>query len=450
MLTREVYSVKLLVGELRNLLESSYRTIWLEGEISGLAKPASGHLYFSLKEGTAVIRCVFFRNRRIGSIVPEDGMQVLVRGQISLYESRGDLQLIVSRLEPFGEGALRRAFELLKKQLAEEGLFDHQHKRLLPVYPQRIGIVTSASGAALQDILTALARRYPVADIVLYPTLVQGDQAALEIAQQIALADKRKEVDVVLLARGGGSLEDLQAFNSEQVARAIHQCTIPLVAGVGHETDFTIADMVADQHAATPTAAAELVAPHVSEIRRHLSLSLSRMQRNIERSLNQKRQRVDYATAKLAHPTLQVQQHQYRLRILRSSLQQNILQTLSHSKQATIRLQSELNRHHPQALLTEYCQRAGMRTLQLKQSVTIGMRQWQARLQQNFAALRLVSPQHTLERGYSILQSDDGAVVQSISGISKGQNLTAVVADGSIALSVADSDKKKSELWGEK
>ena len=261
-----VYSVKTFVEELRFLLESSYRTVWIEGEVSGLARPGSGHLYFSLKEQNAVIRCAFFRSRQIGSPDIKEGMQVLVKGQISLYEARGDLQLIIQHLEPAGEGALRRAFEQLKKKLLDEGLFDPDRRMPIPSMPKTIGLVTSGSGAALRDILVTLRRRYPIANVILSPTLVQGELAPLQICESLAALAKHTDVDVIIVARGGGSLEDLQAFNDEQVARAIYHCPIAVVSGIGHETDTTIADLVADHRAPTPTAAAEFVTPLLVDI----------------------------------------------------------------------------------------------------------------------------------------------------------------------------------------
>ncbi|MEW8429342.1 MAG: exodeoxyribonuclease VII large subunit, partial [gamma proteobacterium symbiont of Ctena orbiculata] len=268
---REIYSVSRLVRETRSVLEGSFPLIWVSGEISNLAQPASGHIYFSLKDEIAQVRCAMFRMKRQKlRFRPENGQQVVLRARVSLYEARGEFQLIVEHMEPAGEGALRLAFEQLKQRLAAEGLFDAGHKQPLPSIPQQLGIITSPSGAAIRDLLTVLKRRFPVLPVIIYPVQVQGEGAAEQITAMLQLADRRDECDLLILSRGGGSLEDLQAFNDEGVARAIHACRIPLVTGIGHEIDFTIADFVADQRAATPSAAAELVSPDQAAWQRQL------------------------------------------------------------------------------------------------------------------------------------------------------------------------------------
>ncbi|MGH8305399.1 MAG: exodeoxyribonuclease VII large subunit, partial [Steroidobacteraceae bacterium] len=259
---REVYSVARLNREVRVLLERGLGVVWVEGELSNFSQPSSGHWYFSLKDRDAQLRCAMFRmkNSLLG-FTPRAGAQLLVRGRISVYEARGEYQLIVEHLEEAGVGALKREFERLKTRLAAEGLFALQRKRALPRFPQRIGVITSASGAALRDILHILARRYPPAAVLIYPTPVQGAAAVPALVAALGTASARAECDVLIVARGGGSLEDLWAFNDERVARAIHASALPVVCGVGHEVDFTIADLVADARAPTPSAAAELVVP---------------------------------------------------------------------------------------------------------------------------------------------------------------------------------------------
>ncbi|MGH8327648.1 MAG: exodeoxyribonuclease VII large subunit, partial [Steroidobacteraceae bacterium] len=264
---RTVYTVTQLNREARTLLERHLAVVWIEGELSNLAQPSSGHWYFSLKDREAQVRCAMFRqrNQSVG-FTPRAGQQVLARARVSLYEPRGDFQLIVEHLEEAGIGALRREFERLKVQLAAEGLFDLARKRALPRFPVRIGVVTSPTGAAVRDILHILRRRFPPAAVLVYPTAVQGAAAVPAIVDAITLASARAECDVLILARGGGSLEDLWAFNDERVARAIHGCRIPVVAGIGHEVDFTIADLVADARAPTPSGAAELATPDRSAV----------------------------------------------------------------------------------------------------------------------------------------------------------------------------------------
>jgi exodeoxyribonuclease VII large subunit len=259
---REIFTISQLNAQARMLLERGLGSVWLEGEISNLARPASGHWYFSLKDESAQVRCAMFRNRSMLVRFPvKDGARVLARGRVSLYEARGEFQVVIDHLEEAGEGALRRRFEELKRKLLAEGLFEATQKKPLPTLPSRIGVITSPTGAALRDILHILQRRFPAVPVLVYPVAVQGEAAPREIVQALQLADARRECDVLILARGGGSLEDLMAFNEESVARAIHACGIPIISGVGHETDVTIADFVADERAPTPSGAAERSVP---------------------------------------------------------------------------------------------------------------------------------------------------------------------------------------------
>ncbi len=432
----QVFSVQELVGELRNLLETSYRAVWIEGEISGLAKPASGHLYFSLKEHNAVIRCAFFRNRRARSITPTEGMQVLVRGQISVYESRGDLQLIVSHLEEAGEGALRRAFDVLKNKLLAAGLFEQDQKQSIPNFPRAIGVITSPSGAALQDILITLARRYPIARIVLYPVLVQGQQAPAKICQMLKLADQRKEVDVLILARGGGSLEDLQAFNEETVARAIYHCKIPVVAGIGHETDITIADLVSDQRAPTPTAAAELVAPLQDNLASDLNLLSVSLRRQIERYLDQLRQKVDYAAARLNHPNQRLEKLELKQRALKSGLFSAINQQLIHADYQLERSNRGLHFFSPVNRLADIRRAVIQLQHQIRQRIVFELSDNRRKLQYQKTSIQIMSPGHTLNRGYTILQNRQGKIVDSTTLVKTNQKLIATVSNGQFGVKV--------------
>src|SRR6187399_1267598 len=264
---RDVYSVSRLNKEVRLLLESGLPVLWLEGELSNFAAPASGHWYFSLKDNTAQVRCAMWRQRNTQvRFKPKDGMAVLVRARVGLYEPRGEYQLLIEHLEEAGVGALKREFEKLKARLAAEGLFAAERKRPLPAVPRRIGVVSSPTGAAIHDILRVLRARFPAARVLLYPTAVQGAAAVPEIVRAIEAASRRQDCEVLLIARGGGSLEDLWCFNDERVARAIAACRVPTVSGVGHEVDVTIADFVADLRAPTPSAAAEMAVPVRAEI----------------------------------------------------------------------------------------------------------------------------------------------------------------------------------------
>lgn len=435
---RQVYSVAGLVGEMRSLLEASYRDIWIEGEISGLATPSSGHIYFSLKEDGAIIRCAFFRNRRAGSANPEEGMQVLVRGQVSIYPNRGDLQLIVRYLEPAGEGALRRAFEILKKKLLAEGLFDPGLRKPLPAYPQTIGVVTSAGGAALHDILVTLRRRYPPARVIVFPTLVQGDGAADAIAAMLGRAAENPRLDVVLLARGGGSLEDLQAFNEERVARAIHACPHPVVTGVGHETDITIADLVADHRAATPTAAAEMATPLAAELFRQIRQQQRGMTHSMTRRLGDLVQQVDHARARLVHPAERLRRHVLELSSLESRLQNRQQWALADRRQRIRSHRQSLHHFNPAnrlGLLRTEHRRLNQRLLRAGPAA---LRQVCVKLDAASAALRLLGPEQTLSRGYAVLRNHRKEVVSSVTAAAPGESLDALLADGSLRLKVAD------------
>ena len=313
--SRDIYSISRLNREVRTLLETGFPLLWIEAELSNFARPASGHWYFSLKDEAAQVKCAMFKNRnQLVKVLPANGKQVLVRARIGLYEPRGDYQIIIEHMEEAGDGALRRQFEILKNKLAEEGLFDTTHKNTIPRTITRVGIVTSPSGAAVHDILTTLQRRFPM-QIIIYPTPVQGKGACKKIATAINKANARQEVDVLLVARGGGALEDLWEFNEEIVARAIYESKIPVVTGVGHEVDFTIADFVADQRAATPTAAAELISPDRYQQLQKLTSYQSRLIGLIEKNLQQKQQQVDWLSKRIRHP-------KERLQILKQKVNQ--------------------------------------------------------------------------------------------------------------------------------
>ena len=306
---RDIYTITRLNREVRAVLEDSFPpSLWVRGEISNLAQPGSGHLYFSLKDKHSQVRCAMFRgaNRHL-RFTPENGQEVLVRAGVSLYEGRGEFQLIVESMEPAGAGALQQAFEKLKQRLLEEGLFAEDHKQPLPAYPGTIGVVTSPAGAAVRDIIQVLGRRYAIADVIVYPVPVQGEGAAQQIAETINVANLRQECDVLILARGGGSLEDLWSFNEEVVARAIHRSAIPVVSGIGHEIDFTIADFVADRRAPTPSAAAELVSPDASALQSSLNTLYSQLHARITGLLSYHLRNVTQLGKRLPRPTYLLQ-----------------------------------------------------------------------------------------------------------------------------------------------
>jgi exodeoxyribonuclease VII large subunit len=431
---REVYSVSRLNREAKALLEGSFPLIWVEGEISNLSRPTSGHLYFSLKDAQAQVRCALFRGNQRGlSVALRDGLQVLARARVSLYEGRGDFQLIVETLEEAGEGALRRAFELLKNRLAAEGLFDPAHKQPLPRLPRRIGVITSPSGAVLHDILTTLRRRFPAIPVRVYPVPVQGEGAAGKIAAAIRLAGARADCDALILARGGGSLEDLQAFNDELVARAIHACPIPLVCGVGHETDFTIADFVADARAPTPTAAAEMLSPNRTDWLAAFAGHERHLARLMRDHLQDRQQRLDYLGARLVHPRERLARLAERLATLRQRLQLARLHGHDRVRHTLIALHARLLRHSPLARLREQQLRSQHLRAQLVNAMRRTLERRRERAARGAHTLDTLSPLATLARGYAILEHPaSGAVVRTASDTQTGERLRARLARGTL------------------
>lgn len=437
-----VLSVAELNREARRLLEAGLRNLWVCGEISNLARPRSGHIYFSLKDDSAQIRCAMFRGaQRSLRFTPEDGVEVLVRGSVSIYEARGDYQIIVTEMEEAGRGQLQREFEQLKSKLAAEGLFAATRKQLLPVLPMTIGVVTSATGAALRDILKVLHRRHPLARVIVYPTLVQGEQAGAQIAAAIATADRRAECDVLIVARGGGSLEDLWGFNTEAVARALFACELPVVAGIGHEVDITIADLVADVRAPTPSGAAELVAPDLQVLTRDIVALRRRGALAIRRQLavNASTQRELTGRLKRVSPgalLLQLEQRCDELsRRLQRTLQNSVSLRVSTVGQLTQRLRRAAPRRHIQLL--------EQRRMQARARLSGAVQRRIATARQNLAGtvgkLHAVSPLATLERGYAIAQDDTGKVVTDSRAVRAGDPIEVRLARGSLLANVTAS-----------
>jgi len=337
----------------RNILEQSFPLFWVSGEVSNFTRAASGHWYFSLKDAGAQVRCVMFKGRNsYVDFVPREGDKIEARCTVTLYEARGDFQLTVEFVQRAGLGALFEAFEKLKNKLALEGLFDESSKQTIPQHPKQIGIITSADAAALRDVLTTLRRRMPNIPVIIYPTPVQGKGAAQLIANAINAANKRAECDVLIICRGGGSIEDLWQFNEEIVARAIFSSSIPIISGVGHETDFTICDFVADMRAATPTAAAELVTPSRDALLNTLNRLKLQLTRNMQFSLNQRAQTLDYLTRRLKSPSQQIEQQKMQLSQIAYRLQSYINQQLKTRQQNLLRLAQNLQHLNPQAVLT--------------------------------------------------------------------------------------------------
>jgi exodeoxyribonuclease VII large subunit len=435
--SQEILTVTQFNREVRLILEGSFPCMWIEGEISNFATPNSGHWYFSLKDNAAAVRCAMFRtqNRRL-TFTPKDGQHVIVKARVSFYEGRGEFQLLVEHIEEAGIGKLQKAFEALKKRLTETGLFDSAHKKPLPKLPRRIGIITSTTGAAIRDILHVLKRRFCIAPIIIYPTLVQGDFAAGNIVEALKTANRRKECDVLILARGGGSIEDLWPFNEEAVALAIHQSMIPIVSGVGHEIDFTIADFVADVRAPTPSAAAELVSPDIQD----LSAYLSEKRQYLERLIQQKYLRYKETLLWLEkhlfqqHPKRRLRESMQHLDLLEATMIRCIFQLIQ---------ARQMNFHDMKLKLQELTPihqiRSAQHNLQLNQHIlenrmTNLLTQSHDQFIHLTAKLNALSPLATLKRGFTIATiHKNKTILRKRSQVKKGDKIDLTLSDGDVS-----------------
>jgi exodeoxyribonuclease VII large subunit len=430
---REIFTISRLNREARVLLERGLGSLWLEGEISNLSRPSSGHWYFSLKDEAAQVRCAMFRQRNLQVRFPvKDGAHVLARGRVSLYEARGEFQVVVEHLEEAGEGLLRRRFEELKARLGAEGLFDSRHKQPLPRLPGRIGVITSPTGAALRDILHILRRRFPAVPVLIYPVAVQGEAAPREIEQAVRLASSRRDCDVLIVARGGGSLEDLWAFNDEAVARAIFACPIPVVSGVGHEVDFTITDLVADERAPTPSGAAERVVPDRAEWLRGFAGAGQRVQAGMLRRLNELRNELQVREQRLArtHPGVRLRQHAQRLDELEERLKLAVRNRIERVRASHAAAVSQLLRASPSIRV----QAQRIRLDAARRALNAGIRGRISAAQRRFElagrTLHAVSPLATLDRGYAIVADAAGKVVRDAASLAIGDRIEARLARG--------------------
>jgi exodeoxyribonuclease VII large subunit len=416
-----IYSVSDLNHSVSSVLEQEFGWIWVEGEISNLARPASGHLYFSLKDNSAQVSCAMFRGRnRDLRFAPDNGLQVLVRARVSLYEPRGNYQLIVDRMEESGDGALRRQFELLKAKLEAEGLFDDHCKKEIPDLPKSIALVTSASGAAIHDVVSVIARRFPSIPVKLYPVPVQGTESAPAICHALesinqAVHDGTLDCDVILLVRGGGSLEDLWSFNDEQVARAVFSSSIPVVSGVGHEVDVTIVDYVADLRAATPTAAAESVTPDQHSWLQTFDWYQSRLQQLIHDKLQRHQQQTDWLLKRLKqqHPQRQLELSRNQSNALLHRLRQLMTARLETAQLRLENRQARLNAQNPAIRVHNAQQTLVYLNDRLKRSMLNRLKLDQSRLSNLAATMHAISPLQTLSRGYSITTREDGRALMT-------------------------------------
>lgn len=441
---RDVYTVSRLNREARLRLESGFASVWVEGELSNLARPASGHIYFSLKDAGAQVRCAMFRSRsaQLG-FAPENGMQVLIRAKVGLYEPRGEFQLVAEHMEEAGDGALRRAFEALKRRLDQEGLFAAERKRPLPDFPRCIGVVTSPTGAAIRDILTTLRRRFPSLPVILYPVPVQGAGAAEQIARSIRLAGERAECDVLIVGRGGGSLEDLWSFNEEVVARAIHDSPLPVVTGIGHEIDFTIADFVADCRCPTPTGAAERVSPDQQEWRAHLDRLSQRLGGLAARQLAHRRQRLEWLSKRLRHPGQRLQDIGQRLDELEGRLGTALRGRMRHNQARLDTLHARLHRHSPERRLQQLGERFAEQARRLETAWRHGLHDRRRRLEAVGRALDAVSPLATLGRGYAIVSKlPENTVLRTARDAAIGDIVEARLGEGRLVCRITDKKEE--------
>ena len=438
---REIFTISQLNAQARMLLERGLGSVWLEGEISNLARPASGHWYFSLKDESAQVRCAMFRSRSMLVRFPvKDGAKVVARGRVSLYEARGEFQVVVEHLEEAGEGALRRRFEELKKKLLAEGLFAAEKKQPLPTLPRRIGVITSPTGAALRDILHILQRRFPAVPVLIYPVAVQGEAAPREVVQALQVADARRDCDVLILARGGGSLEDLMAFNDESVARAIYACGIPVISGVGHETDVTIADFVADERAPTPSGAAERAVPDSAQYLRALSALERGLAQSIRRKLLSLRQSLAHSERALGHlsPRARLLQHAQRLDELEQRLQRAVSARLERARVRLANAAVLLGRSSPVRRLVPLKQRLEAAQRRVPVAMQRRLQAARERFERSLRTLNAVSPLATLDRGYAIVTDDGSHVVTDASSLVPGSSIEARLSRGSVRATVTD------------
>ena len=436
---RTIFAVSELAEVLRGLLEDSLPNVWVQGEISNLAKPTSGHWYFTLKDEQAQLRCAMFRNANFYvRPPPANGDAVLIRGKVGIYPARGELQLIVDHMEPAGTGTLLRAFEALKAKLAAEGLFDPALKRPIPEAPRRIGLVTSATGAAVHDVLTTLARRWPLAEVFLYPVPVQGAEAPPAIVRALAELPRRAPVDVLLLVRGGGSLEDLWAFNDEAVARAIRACAVPVISGVGHEVDVTIADFAADLRAATPTAAAELATPDIAEWAARMEGLNEQLLASVERRLEGAADQLQGLLARLnlLHPGRRLQDRAQRLDELDERLRHALLGRLRLHRERLKAQSGRLLRADPGLRLASERRHLDALAALLQGRVQALLTTRKSRLAGAQLLLDSLNPESVLARGYAIVRGPDGAVLRDAAQVQPGQAIEAELARGSFSAEV--------------
>ncbi|WP_207894975.1 exodeoxyribonuclease VII large subunit [Marinobacterium mangrovicola] len=435
-------SVSALNRQVKSLLENSFLSIQVIGEISNFARPSSGHWYFTLKDSKAQVRCAMFRGRNMATgFIPREGDEVVVTARVSLYEGRGDYQLICERMEKSGLGQLQQAFEALKAKLDKEGLFEQSRKRPLPAHPKHLGVVTSPTGAAIHDILTVLKRRFPGLPVTLYPTAVQGQEATAQIVRAIELANRHASADVLIVGRGGGSLEDLWPFNEEAVARTILDSAIPVVSAVGHEVDISISDLVADQRAATPSAAAEMLSPDRNALNLRLQQLKRRLQSRMSWQLEKKRQQLNSARQRLRHPGDKVREHMQALDRLELRLTRATARHIQLQRSRVEQLQRRLQRVTPINRINQHRERLTQIEQLMPRLMQGHIERNRLRLAQQSGKLQSVSPLATLERGYSILLDNKGQAVSDSTQVNPGDKLEARLHQGRLQCTVDSTEE---------
>lgn len=422
---KTILTVSRLTALLRGVLEENFEQLWVQGEVSNLSYPSSGHCYFTLKDSGAQLRCVMFKNAvKNLKFRLTDGMALILRGRISVYDQRGEYQLICEYLEPAGIGALQAAFVQLKEKLADAGLFDESHKTSMPSFPRKIGVVTSPTGAAIHDIVNVLKRRFASLEVLLYPVRVQGEGAAVEIARAIDELNRMAEMDILIVGRGGGSLEDLWAFNEEVVARAVYRSKIPIISAVGHETDWTICDFVADLRAPTPSAAAELVIASADELRSQIGALSHRLRRSVETMLAAYDGRLQGLRRALHDPRTMLGHLAQRMDDLTGRLDMGLAVAVSRRRDRFERLQDALQYNDPQGMVSVLRRRIELLSARAERSLSQQLESIRQEFGDNAARLEVLSPLRTLARGYAIAtHGSDGTVVTDAGSLTEGEQL---------------------------
>lgn len=440
---RDILSVSELTRRIKFQLESGFSSLLIEGEISNLVKARSGHWYFTLKDSFSQISCVMFKGQnQYLRLSPQDGTKVLMRGRINVYEPRGNYQFIADSMEDRGSGILMQRFEALKQKLDEEGLFDEDHKKELPFLPQRIAVVTSPEGAAVRDVLRVIKRRFARMSVVIVPTLVQGDKAPAGIVEALKKAEQLSNVDLIILTRGGGSMEDLWAFNDEKVARAVFKCSIPVISAVGHEVDFTIADFVADKRAATPSQAAEIAVPVLDELYEELSGLFHRLTRSVNHIIVEKKLELGSLAKNLKSPRDRVQDSRLHLDNLSHRLITGFPREVESNRRVFFSLQKRLSKQNPQIRLHKKSMQFKLLTVSLCDSMSMKLDKKQTEFAKQVIRLDSLSPLAVLSRGYSMIMDEDRKVIRDAKNVKTGDNIFAYLQKGYLIAEVKETGDK--------